>query len=116
MFEQLIAFLEEIRNNKGSFFIEAEAKLTRMNSFINGYNAENHIPININSEGIIILQDDANKYGLELRLYVPVEPPRALVHLFTRTRGYRGEYPYRLNDNNIILDLFENGCAIGENH
>lgn len=115
MLEKLLAFLEEIRNNNGSFFIEAEAKFTRMNSFINGYNAGNHIPVNINSEGIIILQDDANKYGLELRLYVPVEPPRAILHLFTRTRGYRGEYPYRLNDNDIILELFENGCAIGEN-
>ena len=115
MLEELLAFLEEIRNNNGSFFIEAEAKLTRMNAFINGYNTRNHIPININSEGIIILQDDANKYGLELRLYVPVEPPRAILNLFTRTKGYRGEYPYRLNDNDIILELFENGCAIGEN-
>ncbi len=115
MLEELLAFLEEIKNNNGSFFIEAEAKPSRMNNFINSYNSENHLPININSNGIIVLQDDADKYGLELRLYVPIEPPRTILHLFTRTRGYRGEYPYRLNDNDIVFDLFENGCTIGEN-
>lgn len=116
MLEELLSFLDEIRNNNGSFFIEAEAKLARMNTFINRYNEENRIPINNNSEGIIILQDNANKYGLELRLYVPIEPPKTISQLFSRTKGYRGEYPYRLNDNDIIYALFENGCVVGENY
>lgn len=115
MLEEMLAFLDDIRNNNGSFFIEAEAKSSRMNSFINSYNSGNNAAINVNSDGIIVLQDDANKYGLELRLYVPVEPPTELRHLFTRTSVYRGEYPYRLNDNDIIDFLFENGCIIGEN-
>lgn len=115
MLEELLAFLAEIKNNNGYFFIEAEAKFARMNSFINGYNSNHRDHIDIESEGIIVLQDDDNKYGLELRLYVPIEPPRGILYLFSRTRGYRGEYPYRLNDNEIINFLFENGCVIGEN-
>ncbi len=115
MLKELLTFLNEIKNNNDSFFIEAEAKLSKMDNFINNYNAESPALIDVNSDGIIVLQEDANKYGLELRLYVPIEPPREISHLFKKTSGYRAEYPYRLNNNCIISELFKSGCKIGKN-
>ncbi len=115
MLHSVIDFLNEIKERRYCYFIEAEAIPRRMMSFIDKYNSSHSPTINENSEGIICLQEDANKWGLELRLYVPIVPPRAIEHLFTRTSVYRGEFPYRLNDNDIIEALFDRGCKIGLN-
>lgn len=115
MIERILDFLNNIKHNGDYFFIEAEAKPVPMNTFIGEYN-RTHIPaITINSKGIIVLQDDANKWALELRLYVPIAPPANIAHLFGRNRVYKTEYSYRLNDNRIIRELFNNGCKIGLN-
>lgn len=115
MVNKILDFLSDIKSEGGYFFIEAEAISRTMTNFIDGYNRTHNPIIDFNSEGIICLQDDANKWGLELRLYVPVNPPAAISALFCRNRVYRSEYSYRLNDNNIIRELFEHGCRIGLN-
>ena len=52
-----------------SVFIEAEAKESRMLRFIQEYNT-NYIPnINLGTDGIIALDEGADKRGLELRCY-----------------------------------------------
>lgn len=115
MIERILDFLDDIKQNGRDFFIEAEAKPGTMTTFINDYNRTHTPAITINSEGIIVLQEDANKWALELRLYVPVAPPAGIAHLFGENRVYKTEYLYRLNDNRIIRELFNNGCRIGLN-
>lgn len=115
MMERILDFLNYIKQNGYDFFIEAEAKPGTMNTFISDYNRTHTPAIATNSEGIIVLQDDANKWALELRLYVPIAPPTDIAHLFGRNRVYKTEYSYRLNDNGIIRELFNNGCKIGLN-
>lgn len=110
----LLLFLKGIKTQGLSFFIEAEAKPTRMQKFIDDYNRQYRPNINQFTDGIIELQKDADKWGLELRLYVPTEPTYS-PHGFTKNRAYRGEYSYRLNDNNIIEKLFERGYCVGLN-
>ena len=50
-------------------FIEAEAKESRVQNFIRDYNNRLSENLNISDDGIIALDDDANKWGLELRCY-----------------------------------------------
>ena len=115
MIESILDFLDDIKHNGGNFFIEAEAKPRTMTKFINDYNRTHTPTITMNSQGIIVLQDDANKWSLELRLYVPATPSSDIAHLFSRNNVYKAKYTYRLNDNSIIKELFNNGCKIGMN-
>lgn len=110
----LLTFLNDIKANGGCFFIEAEAKTKRIENFIYDYNNQYSPKINMHSDGIIVLKEDANKWGLELRLYVPITPPENMQG-FAKNDTYKGEYSYRLNDNQIIQRLFNNGCRIGLN-
>ena len=112
MYNDLLKFLSD----EDDFFIEAEAKPDRMTSFINDYNKSYSPQITLYSDGIIILQDDANKRGLELRLYVRSCPPTNVKSLgFTHNNAYRSDYSYRLNKNQIVEFLFKYGCRIGVN-
>lgn len=108
MVEELVAFLRR----QECFYIEAEAKIDRIQRFINDYNRTSGENININSDGIVLLQEDANKWGLELRLYVTVRPTYPG---FVTNRHYLPEYSFRLNDNDVIMQLFEAGFRIGLN-
>lgn len=111
MHSDLLVFLKREAN----FFIEAEAKFESMKKFIEKYNLT-HRRITLDSEGIIILQDDANKWGLELRLYVESCPPEKIKSLgFKRTSTYRNDYSYRLNNNEIVWFILNSGYSIGVN-
>lgn len=111
MFEELVAFLRTQEN----FFIEAEAKLNRIQRFIDNYNELRGENVNIDSDGIIVLENDANKWGLELRLYVVDRPPHFSELGFENNHYYRPEYSYRLNSRDVINRLFEAGFRIGAN-
>lgn len=101
-----------IKSNNDDVFIEAEARPSRLKSFYAEYNSKYNSSINDNSEGIIPLEEDANKWGLELRLYLHHLP--TCVHA-TRNRDYRNNYEYRINDVDVIRELFELGYRIGKN-
>ena len=64
MYGELLDFL---RNNE--FFIEAEAKPSTMHNFVNDYNERYNENLSFQDDGMIILKEDANKWGLELRSY-----------------------------------------------
>lgn len=97
-------------------FIEAEARPGRMRNFIAWYNETYDQTLSIADDGVILLQEDANKWGLELRLYVGTCPPPNVRALgFTCNDAYRNDYPYRLNDNDVVMALFERGYRIGRN-
>lgn len=96
-------------------FIEAEAKESRIGTFIRDYNSRLSESLRKSDDGIISLDEGANKWGLELRCYFhdqsgfPSGVPTA------SNRDYRSEYPYRFNDVDIIWELFDLGYRIGQN-
>lgn len=111
MHEELVKFL-----SSEECFIEAEGKLSSIGSFINTYNGRFGTTLSTYDDGIILLQDDANKWGLELRLYVRTCPPSNVKRLgFTHNNAYRNHFSYRLNNNDIVNYLFSIGYRIGFN-
>ncbi len=111
MYEELVEFL-----SSEECFIEAEGKISSINSFIDRYNREYGATLRSVDDGIILLQDDANKWGLELRLYVRTCPPINVKRLgFTHNNAYRNDFTYRLNNNVIVNFLFNIGYRIGFN-
>lgn len=109
--EELKAFL-----STEECFIEAEGKSQKIDCFIKNYNSQFGTTLSSNDDGIILLQDDANKWGLELRLYVRTCPPINVRELgFTHNNAYRNDFSYRLNNNDIVNYLFSIGYRIGFN-
>lgn len=111
MYKELIDFL-----STEECFIEAEGKSVRIDNFINDYNMTYGTNLSSSDDGIILLQDDANKWGLELRLYVRSCPPTIVKKFgFTHNNAYRNDFTYRLNNNDIVNFLFDIGYRIGFN-
>lgn len=96
-------------------FIEAEAKESRMINFIEKYNSQYSPSIGLSDEGIISLDNDANKWGLELRCYFDNRNGFPSGIQTTVNHAYRSEYPYRFNDVDVISELFDLGYKIGFN-
>ncbi len=105
---------EYIRNNESDVFIEAEAQTGRLGRFINEYNNRYRASIDYNTDGIRWLGDDVDKWGLELRLYLHTNP--SFINTTSNRSGYRREYSYRINDKDIIWELFDLGYRIGLNY
>lgn len=111
----LIGFIE---TTHGDVFIEAEAKPDRMTKFISDYNSNFSPKVDRFTDGICLLKPDANKWGLELRLYLrtTVGVPSKYKSMITKNDKYRGDFSYRLNNNAVINEMFEKGFRIGENY
>lgn len=106
---QLNSFIKQ----KGDHvFIEAEGKQSTLDKFFTMYNSSYSPAITTQTDGIICLDKDANKWGLELRLYLNYAPPFINT---TSTSSYRNNYPYRINDVEIIKEMFLLGYRIGLN-
>ena len=103
------------RSTGQQVFIEAEAKESRMVNFIREYNSKYSRRLNISDDGIISLDDDANKWGLELRCYFDDRSGFPYGVQTTSNRAYRSEYPYRFNNVDVIWELFDLGYRIGIN-
>ncbi|WP_461487610.1 hypothetical protein [Phascolarctobacterium succinatutens] len=100
-----------IRSNNDTVFIEAEGKYDKLVNFIRSYNSQYGCNVNMETDGIMLL-GDVDKWGVELRLYLNHRPDFLPV---TSNRAYRSEYPYRINDNNLIREMFDIGYRIGVN-
>jgi len=101
-----------IKTSGDKVFIEAEAKPSRLMNFYAQYNSRYSPIINNYTNGIITLEEDANKWGLELRLYLHNCPSFIQT---TRNTVYRSEYSYRINDVDVIWEMFDLGYRIGIN-
>ncbi len=108
--QQLYTFIRGLQNP--DIFIEAEGRQSSLINFFDRYNRQYAPTINNNTDGIISLDDTANKWGVELRLYLHAAPP--FINS-TRNTAYRTEYQYRINDNDLIWGLFNLGYRIGLN-
>lgn len=114
--DDLISFLDDIKDSGQNFFIEAEAKLDRAERFIEDYNSKYSPSISITSDGIIEMKNNKNKWGLELRLYVDTCPDEIKNTFgFNRNKHFRTEYNFRMNNNEVIYALFDHGFRIGLN-
>ena len=67
----LATFIQQVGDH---VFIEAEGKPSTLNNFITTYNSSYSPSITLQTDGIICLEEDANKWGLELRLYLHFAP------------------------------------------
>lgn len=101
-----------IRSSGDKVFIEAEGRPSRLKKFYLDYNSMYSPSIDDCSDGIIVLHEDANKWGLELRLYMHERPSCIRA---TSNTVYKSEYSYRVNDVDVIWELFELGYRIGLN-
>ena len=101
-----------IKSSKSDVFIEAEGRPSRLSNFYADYNSSYAPAIENSTDGIIVLEEDANKWGLELRLYLHKKPDFVPT---TKNTVYRSEYAYRINDVDLIFDLFALGYRIGLN-
>lgn len=101
-----------IKSTGDRVFIEAEARPSRLKKFYSYYNSRYSPSVDDYTDGIIVLDEDANKWGLELRLYLHYSP--TCMHA-THNNAYRADYSYRINDKDIVEKLFELGYRIGLN-
>ena len=107
--EQLDEF---IRENETDVFIEVEGRPSALHKFYEDYNRHYNPTIDDDTDGVIALDDSADKWGLELRLYMHENPDFLNT---TKNTVYRPEYAYRINDVDIIQGLFYLGYRIGLN-
>lgn len=109
---QVEAFLKSTNQD---VFIEAEGKEDAILNFIEKYNNKYSESIDVNDEGIILLEEDANKWGIELRCYFDnaIGVPDGVK--VTQNTTYRADYRYRINDVGLIWELFDLGYRIGKN-
>lgn len=101
-----------IRDNNDNVFIEVEGKEEQLERFICRYNSQYGCNINMGTDGIRRLGDDVDKWGVELRLYLNNSPEFKNA---TVNRKYRPEYSFRINDNDLINEMFNLGYRIGLN-
>lgn len=82
----LATFIQQVGDH---VFIEAEGKPSTLNNFITIYNSSYSPSITLQTDGIICLEEDANKWGLELRLYLHFAPTCSHA---TQNTVYRNDY------------------------
>lgn len=111
-------FLDFLSDLDTEIFLEAEAKPDKMERFINDYNRHYAPHIDFSTNGVCTLDMDVDKWGVQLRIYlnnISGMPPRWADRAY-RNRIYRAdEFTYRLDDNTLVYELFDNGYRIGYN-
>lgn len=97
--------------------LEAEAKRERLRSFFSDYKNITGERLTDRTDGIVVLQDDADKWGLELRIYISditdfPEEYRGYLTSNTRFEEKYQAYAARLNNNDLIMQLIRIGLRI----
>lgn len=106
-------------SNDRQLRFEAEAKSERLDIFFTQYQDITNEQLTYDTDGIVRLQDDADKWGLELRIYISDDEdfPHEYSNYLTSNTRFEHQYQAyaaRLNSNDIILELFRIGFRIGE--
>lgn len=110
-YDDLVDFL----NNLDDFFIEVEGRPGKLEKYIEKYNSVMDRPISMSTDGVCVLNDSDDKWGLEFRLYANERPQPPLHKKFRRNHTYRPEYKYRFNSNKAIKQLLSDGFNLGYN-
>lgn len=116
-FNQAIVYLRE---SNCEVLIEAEMPSSSQTRFENIYSTSTGgapLPARTDCAPYYVWEPGANKWGVELRLYFVSDPniPNALDEMCVNNNrpGYE-RYDKRINNNEFIYDLFENGFVLGE--
>ncbi|WP_034920893.1 hypothetical protein [Gillisia sp. CAL575] len=99
-------------------YIEAEVANSSLNRFERDYaeyTGNQPLPIDTNSKPYFVLGPEANKWGIELRIYFTEDNiPEFLDTLSTsNTRPGYEIYDRRINNNELINYLFSRGFTLG---
>ena len=101
----LVNFLQD----QNDFYIEVEGKLPQIQKKL-GLN------LTEKDDGVCALDKNANKWGLEYRLYTHERPTPPLGNSFHSNTEFRHtEYEYRLSDNDLVSSLLSSGFHLGRN-
>ncbi len=111
-------FLTFLKENNQEIFIDVEGRRDKIQKFISKYNDNYNESVEIGDEGICLLSDTVDKWGIELRIYF-----NDLTHMpdYWKDRKYKNkkyrsdEFGYRLDDNKLMWFLFDNGYRLGYN-
>lgn len=107
-----------IQSNKIRTRIEVEGKPSDIANFVNEYNKKYNHNITTNSDGLRTLHEDANKWGLQCRIYfssvLGMPQPYS-----DQVRGNNTfdpiTYPHRINNHDVVMALFAKGFIVGNN-
>ena len=110
-------FYNFLVSSKQRIFIDAEGREDKIKAFIQKYNSKYNESISVGDYGICLL-GDVDKWGIELRIYfnnisnIPSYWDGRKYH----NRNYKSsEFTYRLDDNQLVYYLFDNGYRLGYN-
>lgn len=98
--------------------IEIEARRTTINSYALSYRGATGTTFPFGSDSVTMLEDNADKWGREMRLYFTVTDESTIPGLISKsmTKGGRPGYDLwdqRLNSKDIIDELFQIGFVLG---
>lgn len=113
-FETAGYFANPIRNTR----IEIEAREITINAYDATYTTLTGAGIQRESDSVYVLPNDADKWGREMRLYFTVTDETAVPGIVDNLMTIGGRPGYdlwdqRLNNKDIIDDLFQIGFKIG---
>lgn len=118
--EEFNQALNYLRDPIREVLIEAEMPVSSQNRFENIYTLStggSPLPARTDCAPYYVWELGANKWGVELRLYFISDSdiPKALEELCVNNsrHGY-DKYDKRINNNEFIYNLFENGFVLGE--
>ena len=117
--QDIVNYFVSIRNS-GKIWIEAEMSNGSKRKFDTRYKTLTgaSVPIISSSYPYYVWAPDANKWGVELRVYFQSDDtmPNCLQNIVTDNgrSGYEG-YNARVNSNEVIWELFANGFILGGN-
>lgn len=119
-FYQIVGYLANpIRNTR----IEIEAKQSTLTRYSAVYQVLSGLQLSLGSETIFILDEDADKWGREMRVYFTVNDANSIPSVLNalKTKGGRPGYDlwnFRLNNRDIVDDLFSVGFSLDypQNH
>lgn len=119
MNQEIIDLATYLTSSDRPIRLEAEGKRERLQRFIAEYNNITGIDIDSHTDGIVLLQDDADKRGPELRVYfsdITNFPRKYSSYLRSNTipeNNYR-HFVKRINNNNLINSIIKSGLRIGD--
>jgi len=117
--QDIVNYFDSIRNS-GRIWIEAEMPSSSKRNFDTRYQNLTgvSVPITSSSYPYYVWAPGTNKWGVELRVYFQSDDtiPNCLQNIVTDNgrSGYE-DYDARVNNNDVIWELFASGFILGEN-
>lgn len=100
--------IEHFKYNKTKFRIEVEGKKSSLK--------REGIEFNDNTDYIKSFPEETNKWGNEYRLYFNGDVPDSYKDIVRKNSFYNtSKYKKVINNDELIRDMLDNGCNLGDN-